>query len=85
MAGLPAMSLPNASESGLGMSLYAADDNSSTNRTSWRRGFGSSSPMQDLPGIVSTTRILTTDSARARSFMRLTIWLPLTPTAGSIS
>ena len=41
--------------------------------------------MHDLPGMVSTTRIETTDSARARSFARLTIWLPLTPAAGSIS
>ena len=41
--------------------------------------------MHDLPGIVSTTRIETTDSARARSFTRLTICAPLTPTAGSIS
>jgi len=41
--------------------------------------------MHDLPGIVSTTRIDCTDSARARSFTRLTIWLPFTPTAGSIS
>ena len=29
--------------------------------------------------------VVTTDSARARSFTRLMIWLPLTPTAGSIS
>ena len=35
--------------------------------------------------MVSTTRTLTTDSARARSFTRLMIWLPFTPTAGSIS
>ncbi len=41
--------------------------------------------MYDLPGIVSTTRMETTESARARSFIRLTIWAPLTPTAGSIS
>ena len=41
--------------------------------------------MHDLPGIVSTTRMLTTDSARARSLIRLTIWAPFTPTAGSIS
>ena len=41
--------------------------------------------MQVFPGMVSTTRIDTTDSARARSFTRATIWLPLTPTAGSIS
>ena len=44
-----------------------------------------SRPMHDLPGMVSTTRIDTTDSARARSFTRFTIWLPLTPIAGSIS
>ena len=41
--------------------------------------------MHDLPGTVSTTRMLTTDSARARSFIRLTICAPLTPIAGSIS
>ena len=41
--------------------------------------------MHDLPGIVSTTRIDTTDSARARSLIRLTICAPFTPTAGSIS
>ncbi len=82
---LPAMSLPSASDSGLGMSLYAAEESSSTSRTSCRRGLGSSRPMHDLPGMVSTTRMLTTDSARARSFIRLTIWLPLTPIAGSIS
>ncbi len=35
--------------------------------------------------MVSTTRIDTSDSARARSLARLTIWLPFTPTAGSIS
>ena len=38
-----------------------------------------------LPGMASTTRMLITDRVRARSFARLTIWLPFTPTAGSIS
>ena len=79
------MSLPSASDSGLAVSLYVVDDSNSTRRTIWRLGLGSSRPMHDLPGMVSTTRMLTTDSARARSFTRLTIWLPLTPTAGSIS
>ena len=32
--------------------------------------------MQLLPGMVSTTRMLITDSARARSLTRLMIWLP---------
>ncbi|CPK77425.1 Uncharacterised protein [Bordetella pertussis] len=35
--------------------------------------------------MVSTTRMLTRLSARARSLARLTIWLPFTPVAGSIS
>ena len=35
--------------------------------------------------MVSTTRILTTDSARAKSFERFKTWLPLTPAAGSSS
>ena len=83
--GRPAMSLPSASVSLPGASLYVVDDRISTRRTICRFGFGSSSAMQDLPGIVSTTRMLTTDSARARSFTRLTICAPFTPTAGSIS
>ena len=40
--------------------------------------------MHDLPGTVST-RIETRARARAKSRARLTIWAPLTPTAGSIS
>ena len=83
--GLPAMSLPSASVSAPCVSLYVADDRISTSFTICRRGLGSSRPMHDLPGIVSTTRIDTTDSARARSLIRLTICAPFTPTAGSIS
>ena len=41
--------------------------------------------MQVLPGMVSTTRTLTTDNARARSLIKLVTWLPLTPAAGSNS
>ena len=37
--------------------------------------------MYDLPGMTSTTRTLTTDNERARSFARLDIWLDLTPGA----
>ncbi len=85
MATLPPMSLPSAIVSGLAWSLYVADDRISTSLTICRFGFGSSRPMHDLPGIVSTTRMLTTDSARARSLTRFTICAPLTPTAGSIS
>jgi hypothetical protein len=51
----------------------------------WRRALGSSSAMQFLPGMVSTTRMLTSDSERARSLARLTICEPFTPVAGSIS
>ena len=79
------MSLPSTSVSGLALSLYVADERISISLTIWRFGLGSSRPMYDLPGIVSTTRMLTTDSARARSLTRLTICAPLTPTAGSIS
>ena len=85
ITGLPAMSLPSASVSAPGASLYSADSRISISLTIWRRELGSSSAMHDLPGMVSTTRIDTTDSARARSFMRLTICAPFTPTAGSIS
>jgi hypothetical protein len=41
--------------------------------------------MHDFPGTISTTRIDTSDSARARSLARLTICDPFTPVAGSIS
>ena len=45
-------------------------------------GFGT----RDTPGaVVRTPLMLTTDKARARSFTRLTICAPFTPTAGSIS
>ena len=57
----------------------------SDRRTIWRLGLGNSSAMHDLPGTVSTMRTETSDSARDRSFARLTTWLPLTPVAGSIS
>ncbi len=83
--GLPAMSLPNARVSGEAASPYTCELRISERRTIWRVGFGISRPMQLLPGIVSTTRMLTTESARARSLTRLMIWLPFTPTAGSIS
>ncbi len=57
----------------------------SDKNTIWRFGLGISKPMQLLPGIVSTTRMLTTESARAKSLAKLVIWLPLTPAAGSNS
>jgi hypothetical protein len=41
--------------------------------------------MQVLPGMVSTTRIEVTPSARARSFISPTTWAPRTPMAGSTS
>ena len=57
----------------------------SDSRTPCRRGLGSSSPIRFLPGMVSTTRSEITDSDRARSLARFTIWAPFTPVAGSIS
>ena len=50
-----------------------------------RFSFGISRPIVDLPGMTSTTRTLIADSARARSFARLEIWLTLTPGAGRSS
>ena len=47
-----------------------------------RFSFGISRPTNGLPGMISTTRTLMADSARARSFARLLIWLTLTPGAG---
>ncbi len=41
--------------------------------------------MTVLPGMLSTTRTLTTESARAMSRASETIWLALMPGAGSIS
>ena len=41
--------------------------------------------MQVLPGMVSITRMLATDRARARSRISATTWLPFTPVAGSTS
>ena len=82
---LPVMSLPMAMVKGEAISAYTCELKISDRRMIWRLGLGSSSPMQFLPGIVSTTRILTTDSARAKSLVRFRIWLPFTPTAGSIS
>ncbi len=83
--GCPPISLPKARVSGEFISAYACELRISESRTTCRSGLGTSKPMQALPGMVSTTRMLTTDSARARSFTKLTIWLPFTPTAGSIS
>ncbi len=47
-----------------------------------RFSLGISRPTTDLPGMISTTRTLMADRARARSFDRLLIWLTLTPGAG---
>ena len=50
-----------------------------------RFSFAISRPMTFLPGMTSTTRTLSTDSARARSLARLVIWLAFTPGAGRSS
>ncbi len=51
----------------------------------WRLALGSSSAIRFLPGMVSITRMETSESERARSRPRLTICEPFTPVAGSIS
>jgi len=51
----------------------------------WRLALGSSSAMKFLPGMVSITRIETSESERARSLARFTTCEPFTPVAGSIS
>ena len=83
--GLPAISLPMAMASGECISAYTWLPIISDKNTIWRFGLGISKPMQLLPGMVSTTRMLTTDKARAKSRAKLVIWLPLTPAAGSNS
>ena len=79
------MSLPSASVRGEASSSYAVDFSISPRVTNSLFSFGISRPTNDLPGITSTTRTLTTDKALARSLARLVIWLTLTPGAGSSS
>ena len=50
-----------------------------------RVSFGISRPIVDLPGMISTTRTLMAESARARSFARFEICATLTPGAGRSS
>ena len=50
-----------------------------------RFSLGISKPTTDFPGMISTTRTLIADRARARSLARLLIWLTLTPGAGRSS
>ena len=47
-----------------------------------RFSFGDFQAQTYLPGMTSTTRTLITESARARSFARVVIWLAFTPGAG---
>ncbi|MNT48201.1 hypothetical protein D3C72_1849690 [compost metagenome] len=83
--GLPVMSLPIASTSREACDWNAAPATISDSRIIWRFALGNSSPMQVLPGMVSTTRIDVTPSARARSFISPTTCAPRTPMAGSTS
>ena len=83
--GRPAISLPKATVSLDGASLNTSDEKISCNKTSCRCSFGSSMPIVVLPTMVSTTRTDCTDKERAKSLDKLTIWLPFTPLAGSIS
>ena len=81
----PLISLPRAIVSAELASANTLALRISDSRTVWRLALGNSSPMTFLPGMVSTTRSDVSESARARSLPKLTIWLPLTPVAGSIS
>ena len=83
--GTPEMSLPNATVSLDLASVNTGAVRISRSTTSWRFSFGNSMPMVFLPGMVSTTRTACIESERAKSLERLTIWLPFTPCAGSIS
>ena len=67
-AGLPAISLPRATVSKLGVSANILEFIISDKNTICLFGFGISSPIYVLPGIVSTTLMLETDNALARSF-----------------
>ena len=53
--------------------------------TTSRFSLAISSPITLLPGMTSTTRTLSTDSARARSLASAVIWLAFTPGAGRSS
>ena len=83
--GVPAISLPKATVSLDLASVNTDEERISLNITSWRFSLGNSMPMVFLPAIVSTMRTACRDIERAKSLDRATIWLPLTPCAGSIS
>ncbi|EKE01293.1 MAG: hypothetical protein ACD_21C00170G0001 [uncultured bacterium] len=75
------MSLPSASAKGERACSYCCDDKISLNLTTSRFIFGSSNPITDLPGIISTTRTLITDNDRAKSLAKLVMRLALVPAA----
>ncbi len=81
----PLMSLPSARVNGEAAWSKLFDCTISLKATSSRFSLGISSPITDLPGMISTTRTPMTDSDRARSLDRLVIWFTLTPGAGRIS
>ena len=83
--GLPPMSLPKPMVSMDLASLYTDEPKISLKRMDWRLALGNSSAMKFLPGMVSTTRMDTMLSERAKSLAKFTICEPFTPVAGSIS
>ena len=82
---LPAMSCPNARESGDVEFLKALDERISLNRTIFLLVFGISIPTTDFPSITSTTLTLLTARERAISWEILVILLAFVPGAGWIS
>ena len=83
--GCPLISLPSASVSGELELSYSVELRISLRLIIWRCSFGISRPITDLPGMISTTRTLIADSARAISLARLVTWLTFTPIPRSSS
>src|SRR5262245_50156449 len=83
--GCPTTSTPSGTLRAPSLASYWAEDNTSRRYTVRRRRFGISTPTAPLPGIGARMRMRWARSARARSSSRDTIWLTLTPAAGSNS
>ena len=77
--------MPNAKVRGEGEPRKLSDANTSDSAMPSRSGLGTSTPMQVLPGTVSTIRIDCMRMPRARSFWIFMIEEPRTPSPGSTS
>ena len=81
----PKMSFPNANFNGDRDFAKESLNAISFMATSSRRGFGTSMPTTDLPGMGATMRMLMALKASARSSARFTMRATFTPGAGSNS